>query len=113
MRMFHSTHAYPRLPDPPYPRRKQGFDVAPEGLWRPVNATTNDSLGLVSVPRYGHTATVLNTGEANPTEVHTFKAPKYVLQRHASLPSVVLTQHTPPSEAHLTQDGLTSQCRLQ
>ncbi|CAM9750475.1 unnamed protein product, partial [Ectocarpus sp. 4 AP-2014] len=48
----------------------QGFEEAPEGLWRPVNASKTDALGgqVSDIPRYGHTATVLNTGEANPTE---------------------------------------------
>lgn len=48
-----------------------GFQTAPEGLWRPVNATTNDSLGgeVLDIPRYGHTATMLETGESDPSEV--------------------------------------------
>lgn len=50
----------------------QGFNEAPEGLWRPVNATTtDDSLGgkVSDIARYGHTATVLDTGESDPAEV--------------------------------------------
>lgn len=49
----------------------QGFVEAPEGLWRPVNTTTEDSIGgeVTDIARYGHTATVLDTGESDPTEV--------------------------------------------
>lgn len=49
----------------------QGFEEAPEGLWRPVNATKDDSLGgqVSDIARYGHTATILDTGESDPTEV--------------------------------------------
>lgn len=47
------------------------FEQATEGLWRPVNGTVEDTLGgeIFDVARYGHTATVLDTGEADPTEV--------------------------------------------
>ncbi|CAM9934917.1 unnamed protein product, partial [Hapterophycus canaliculatus] len=45
----------------------QGFEAAPEGLWRPVNATTNGT-GVSDIARYGHTATMLDTGGASSTE---------------------------------------------
>lgn len=51
----------------------QGFQEAeaPEGLWRPVNVSiTDDLVGRVeNIPRYGHSATIFETGEAEPTEV--------------------------------------------
>lgn len=49
----------------------QGFNEAPEGLWRPVNTTTNDTVqgDVVHNEKYGHTATVLVTEDSNPTEV--------------------------------------------
>lgn len=47
--------------------------MAPEGNWRPVNASKVDTLGgqVSDISRYGHTATVLETGGANQAEVRT------------------------------------------
>lgn len=48
------------------------FEEAPEGLWRPVNATVGDKdtpMDVIPTGRYGHTATVMDTGQSSPAQV--------------------------------------------
>lgn len=49
----------------------EAFVEAPEGLWRPVNATVADESASDAAPEgmYGHTATMLVTDNSEPDEV--------------------------------------------